>query len=368
MPFGLTLRVGKELDELPSRLLLLVGVLYVGNPQGAAADDRAGVVLLDLRVVPHTDFEALLLGGVHHTGQIGGGFDGDADVAGFKGVDGRGGIGTGVAGDAGVDHILPPLHERDCGVVVEAELRHAILATAVVGTAVLLATGGDLLLQVPAVDGGVEAVLCGSAILLGKLLGGGLHFIQRFRCLVRVEPGLLEQCLVVVQHRHGGVERHRIQLAVHGVVPGHVRLQIGGVVLVFIDEILHRRDGAGIHHEARTDVVDLHQRRRGLRLHGRLVFGDRFIILALVQAFDGDLALVLRVELIDHLVQHLTVRAGHGVPEVHGHGTVGLFGRRDVGVRSGIRSACRQGNHGTHRRDDGDGTGGNLVHSYSFSS
>ncbi len=255
---------------------------------------------------------------------------------------------AGVGGVALLHQGAQPLGELGPGAGAEVDLGgQAVPAVAVV--AVFGVVLGGQLLDEPAVERGVEAVLLDrSALLDGELLGPLADLVERRRRLVRVEPGLLHGVGVHVEQRRRGVERHRPELALDRVVAGDVGLDVRVLVeLVGLDELVHRHDLLGVVHEARADVVDLHQRRRGLLLDGLLVRHDHLVVVALEHRLHGDLGVGL-LEVLHHGLDGELVLLLHGVPELD----LDRFGDR-VGARCGgglsalagtaVAAAARQG-------------------------
>ena len=171
--------------------------------------------------------------------------------------------------------------------------------------------------------------------------------------LLGIEAGLLEGVLVVVEDRRRRVVRHRVELAVLGVVADH---RLDEVVPVDLDlvvahELPHRIDGAREHHGLGAHLEDLHDVRRVLLAIGGDGGRQRLRVGALANRLDLVLVLTL-VELLHLRVDRVPERAGHGVPP----GDLGP-GHRDAGQRD---HGHDQGN-GLQPRDVKSGMGGLLT-------
>ena len=202
-----------------------------------------------------------------------------------------------------------------------------------------------------------------------------LHLLPGLGRLRRIEPGLLEGVLVVVEDRGGGVEGHGVEVAVLRVVAGHGRdevLPVDGDLLL-LHEHVHGVDRAGEQHGLGPHLEDLHDVRRLTLPVGGDGRGQGLRIGALAQRLHLVLRLAL-VELLHQLVGGVVELAGHGVPELDLRlGQGGGGGERDgdeKGAGPGGRShhgrgaghsnpPRRDGVHGY--ADAGDATGGELL-------
>src|SRR3989304_9056673 len=146
---------------------------------------------------------------------------------------------------------------------------------------------------------------------------GRLDVLPRLRRLRRVEPGLLEGVLVVVEDRRRRVERQRVQLVVLRVV-AHDRLD--EVVplerdLVPLHEVVDRVDRARHQLGLGPDLEDLDDVRRPLLAVGRDRGRQRLRVVALAEGLDLVLPLAV-VELLRQRLERGAQLARHRVPEV----------------------------------------------------
>ena len=255
-------------------------------------------------------------------------FDEHGGLAGQEGVAGVDGLAAVIGHHALIVHLLPPVHDRHAFGAVEDGLGGEAVA-AVVVVDKLAAGDGQELLEEPAVDGEGGAVDGGLiALFLGQLAGGFFELSEGARRFFRIEPGGLEHILVVVQQRGRGVEGHRVLLAIDRVVGQHVRLQVGDIVLFFVDEVLDGGDHLQVDHQAGADVEQLHHGRGILGLQAGFELVERVIVGALVDRLN--IAFLLRgVEIVGHLRDGFAADiTGHRVPEGD-LGGAGALGRRD---------------------------------------
>ena len=134
----------------------------------------------------------------------------------------------------------------------------------------------------------------------GDQLGGGIaHFLPGLGRRVGIEPGFLEQVLVPVEDRRGGVERHRQQLAVGRRVVAVHRADEGlGIerLLLVLHQLVDRIDRAlGRHHGRGADLEHLHDVRRLLGAEG----GDRRRHGLAVGALEDGVDLVFGLGLVE---------------------------------------------------------------------
>ena len=164
-------------------------------------------------------------------------------------------LGAGVLVDvAGLDHVAGPLQHLLDAVADQrlvAGVRRLDLGA---GGPHQRADGED----VAAGAGAGQEVALHVAAERGDLVGVFAEFGEARRRLVRVEPGLLEQVLVVEERRDVGVERHAVEAAVigrHRHVAGARGLQFGPVLDLVgdVDEL------AGLLELRRVDQVHAHQ-------------------------------------------------------------------------------------------------------------
>ena len=229
-----------------------------------------------------------------------------------------------------------------------------------VGGERLIVPGERILQHRPRGPRGREAALgaAGGDDLLGELS----DLRPGRRRLLGVEPRLLEGILVVVEDRARGVERHRVELAVLGVVAGH-RLDevppVDGDLLV-LHQLGDGIDGARQQHRLGAHVEDLDDVRRVLLAVGRDGAREDLGVRPLVERLHFVLGLAL-VELLHQLLHGLAELSAHGVPEMDLRGGEG--GNRS-GQDSETRAATRarpsatESTHEVLRGRCGDGTRG----------
>ncbi len=150
-------------------------------------------------------------------------------------------------------------------------------------------------------------------------LGIGADLGERLRRLVRVEAGLLEERLVVVEDRLRHVEHGRVEDALHGVVVPH---RLRGVQRRQAQPGcrhagLSRHDGLAVDHGLHLVVLDVGAGRELLRGDALQVLGQHLVVgLAHELGLHGDLGLALVVR-GGHLGEGVLALAGERVPEGH---------------------------------------------------
>ncbi len=206
---------------------------------------------------------------------------------------------------------------RTCSGVSNASRADGPAEAVVLGRELGVVPGREALELRPALPAGRERALLAARLQLRR---GQRHFGPGLRRLVRIEPGLLERVLVVIEDGRRAVQRVRHHLAVRrGVVAGHrghvdLRIElVAGLAHHFAD----RHDRAfRTHHRRGADLEHLQDVRRVAGAIG----GDRRRHRDVVCALVGrrDLALLLAgVETARQAVDPVAQGARHRVPPLH---------------------------------------------------
>ena len=203
----------------------------------------------------------------------------------------------------------------DAELPVDQELGVEAVEAVVLGREGLIVPGVHVLDHRPRGPARRETALGGAGA--DKLLAVLLDLLPGLRRLGRIEPGLGERVLVVVEDRRGRVERHRVEIAVLRVVAHHGRDELLPVDLepLLREELIDGKDGARQHHGLGADLEDLHDVRwilLPIRGDGR---GQRLRVRPLAQRLHLVFVLA-RVELLHQLVHGIAELSGHGMPEV----------------------------------------------------
>ncbi len=322
IPIGLRFRRNQELHELPDSLLL-GGILVVQCPERSTTDgNTALIVVIYLREVSCA-YLKLAVDILQHLLEGCGGAQGHSRFSGGKIHE------TGITAAAYIGRrslVIKGLPCLQCGsrgtVLIEYHLGGSCFATIAVVHIILALLAGELL-EEPAVN--AEGNGLTGAAFIDQLVCGLTDLSKGIRHLG--DAGLVKHVLIIVENRCRGVEGHRVQLIVHRIVGGNVRLQLCGIPSVRIDQLLHGNHPAGIDHETGTDVVDLHEIRAHVSDLGALQLVDGIVILALILGLYVDVLVVLLIELVDEIVHGLTVDTAHGVPEGNGASLSGAAAR-----------------------------------------
>ena len=226
---------------------------------------------------------------------------------------------------------------------VDLQLRRATGEAVLVGRPRNVVPGGEVLEMDPGQPG--RRVAAGRRTAFLDLLGVVPHLIPGLGRRVLVQPGLLEDILVVIKDRRGRV----VGEGQHGAVGLGVVGDDAGQVLALVElearvgqHVRDRLDRAfGRHHHAGADVEDLDDVRRLAGAEGGNAGVQRLGIGALE---DGnDLVVLLAgVEVLGNLVDHLGIGAGHGVPPGDlGHGKGRGGGKQGQGGGETGRKAAK---------------------------
>ena len=108
---------------------------------------------------------------------------------------------------------------------------------------------------------------------------------------------------------------HGVQLIVYCIISSDIRLDLGNVIAICINQLLHRDDPAGINHKTGSDIINLYQIRSHISDLCTFQFVNRIIIFSLVNRLNGNAIGIFFIEFIDKIIHCLAIDTAHGMPE-----------------------------------------------------
>ena len=313
MPEGLLFRIGHELDECPCRFFFSIR-MSAEHPQGTASNDHAALRAFRPGQKCRSDFELAADSGddiAENACRI----DGHGSLSADKGFLGIGCFTADIAGDAFLDHPLPPGKNFFAfGRIESRRGRHGCATVFIIGVERIL--NRHQLLEKPAINGDRDSRPghFAACILYRQFARRSSHFFKSFGRFGRIQSCRLQHVYVVIKNRRGRIKRHGIQFVIHCIVRQQIRFERLQIDLVCIDPFLHRHHRFAVDHEAAADVIYLHDMRCGFGNNGLFQFVDGIIIGALENSFHENF-LLGSIEFVDKSLRRLRYFTANRIPE-----------------------------------------------------